>query len=211
MKIMQTMAMVALLISFSLGASTCAPRGGEIQLDHSIKFDGPDSARVMSLVPRKEWVKLEGANGELLARFTLDGGRLRVEREPRELAGFIALAGEGGRGLQILDARGGKLIYQLLREPDGDLKLEDGNRKLLYKMKLRDYGFKTVDAGGAVQSRVREKPGKVSLRDATGRTTLSTEDGIPPAAAACFTLGDLPLVYQTGLALGIIHWGTDRL
>ncbi len=165
----------------------------------------------MKLVPRRERVKLEDANGELLARFTLDAGRLRIERVPHELAGFVVPAGEGGRGLQILDARGGKLIYQLVREPDGDLKLEDGNRKLLYKMKLRDYGFKTVDAGGAVQSRVRVKPGKVSLRDATGRTTLSTEEEIAPAAAACFTLGDLPLVYQTGLALGIIHWGTDRL
>ncbi len=211
MKIVRTTAILALLTAFSIGASRCTPADGEIQLDHAIEFDGLDSARVMKLVPRRERVKLEDANGELLARFTLDAGRLRIEREPRELAGFIALPGEGGRGLQILDARSGKLIYQLLREPDGDLKLEDGNRKLLYKMKLRDYGFKTVDAGGAVQSRVRVKPGKVSLRDATGRTTLSTEEEIAPAAAACFTLGDLPLVYQTGLALGIIHWGTDRL
>lgn len=211
MKIVRTAAILALLTSFSIGASRCTPAGREIQLDHAIEFDGLDSARVMKLVPRRERVKLEDANGELLARFTLDAGRLRVERAPRELAGFVVPAGEGGRGLQILDARGGKLIYQLVREPDGDLKLEDGNRKLLYKMKLRDYGFKTVDAGGAVQSRVRVKPGKVSLRDATGRTTLSTGEEIAPAAVACFTLRDLPLEYQTGLALGIIHWGTDRL
>ena len=209
MKVLQTTAIVALLISFSLGASRCATRGGEIQLDHSIKFDGPDSAGLMKLVPRRERVKLEDANGELLARFTLDAGRLRVERAPRELVGFVVPPGEGGRGLQILDARGGKLIYQLVREPDGDLKLEDHGHNVLYVLKLRDYGFKTVDAGGAVQSRVRVKPKKVSLRDASGRTTLSTRDAIPPAAAACFTLGDLSLEFQTGLALGVIQWGLE--
>jgi hypothetical protein len=207
MKLFQTTAMIALLVSFSLGASMCAPGGGEIRLAHPIKFDGPGDARVMKLVPRKEQVKLEGAHGELLARFAMDGGRLRVEREPHEAAGFIAPPGEGARGLQVLDGSGGKLMYQLLREPDGDMRLEDDAGKLLYKLKLREYGFKTVDASGAVQSRVRVKPGKVSLRDATGQTTLSTEDEIPPAAAACFTLVDLPLAYQTGLALGIIHWG----
>ena len=211
MKIVRTTAIFALLTLFSIGASRCTPTGGEIQLDHAIEFDGLDSARVMKLVPRRERVKLEDANGELLARFTLDAGRLRVERAPRELVGFVVPAGEGGGGLQILDARGGKLIYQLVREPDGDLKLEDHDKNVLYVLKLRDYGFKTVDAGGAVQSRVRVKPEKVSLRDASGRTTLSTRDAIPPAAAACFTLGDLSLEFQTGLALGVIHWGLETL
>ncbi|TDJ05926.1 MAG: hypothetical protein E2O71_10010 [Deltaproteobacteria bacterium] len=210
MKIVRTTAILALLTSFSIGASRCTPAGGEIQLGHAIEFDGLDNARVMKLVPRRERVKLEDANGELLARFTLDAGRLRVERAPRELMGFVVPAEEGGRGLQILDARGENLIYQLVREPDGDLRLEDHGHNVLYVVKLREYGFKTVDAGGAVQSRVRVKPEKVSLRDASGRTTLSTRDAIPPAAAACFTLGDLSLEFQTGLALGVIHWGLEN-
>ncbi len=170
----------------------------------------PNLESYFKLVPRRERVKLEDANGELLARFTLDAGRLRVERAPRELAGFVVPAEEGGRGLQILDARGAKLIYQLVREPDGDLRLEDHGHNVLYVLKLREYGFKTVDAGGAVQSRVRVKPEKVSLRDASGRTTLSTRDAIPAPAMACFTLGDLSLEFQMGLALGIIHWGLEN-
>ncbi len=208
MKIVRTTAILALLTLFSIGASRCGPAGG-IQLDHAIKFDGLDSARVMKLVPRGERVKLEDANGELLASFTLEAGRLRVERASRELAGFVVPAGEGGRGLQILDARGGKLIYQLVRQPDGDLQLEDHGHNVLYVLKLRDYGFKTVDADGAVQSRVRVKPEKISLRDASGRTTLFTRDAIPAPAMACFTLGDLSLEFQTGLALGVIHWGLE--
>ena len=210
MKIVRTTLILALLASFSIGASRCTPAGGEIHLDHAIEFDGPDGARVMKLVPRRERVKLEDANGELLAHFTLDAGRLRVVRAPREVAGFVVHAGEGGRGLQIRDARGRKLIYQLVRDSDGDLQLEDAGHNLLHKLKLRDYGFKTVDAGGAVQGRVRVKPEKISLRDASGRTTLYTRDAIPAAAAACFTLSDLSLEFQTGLALGIIHWGLEN-
>ncbi len=209
-RLWQMTAIWAVLVSRSLGASRCGAPDGEIQLSHAIKFNGPDSKRLMELVPRGERVKLEDPNGQLLARFTLDAGRLRIERAPRELVGFVVPAGEGGRGLQMLDAPGGELIYQLVLEPDGDLRLEDHGHNVHYVLKRREYGFKTVDAGGAVQSRVRVKPEKVSLRDASGRTTLSTRDAIPAAAAACFTLGDLSLEFQTGLALGIIHWGLEN-
>ncbi len=91
------------------------------------------------------------------------------------------------------------------------MRLENGSGNLLYKMKRRDYGFKTVDADGRVESRVRVKESKLSLRDATGATTLSTYDVIAPAAFACFTLRELPIEHQAALALGIIHWGPDSL
>jgi len=198
-------------VSLSLGASRCGVPDSEIRLSHAIKFDGPNGKRLMELVPRGQRVKLENARGELVVRFRLEAGRLRIELASRELVGFVAPQAADTGGLQVVGARGASVLYRLRREPDGDLKLQDGAGRTVYEVKLRDYGFKTVDARGAVQSRVRVKPTKVSVRDAAGKTTLSTDDSIPPPAAACFTLNGLPLEFQTGLALAIIHWGASSL
>jgi len=201
--------LVAVLILASLGTQPCGVPGEELKLDHAISFDGPDGERLMKLVPRGERVKLEDANGELVVRLRLEAGRLRIERAPRELVGFIVPGAEDGNELRVLDSRGGLVLYRLFREPDGDLRLMSRWNKTLHKAKKRDYGFKTVDAADQVQTRVRVKGSKLSIRDAAGKTVLSTEDALPPAAAACFTLSHLSIEYQTGLALGIIYWGLD--
>jgi hypothetical protein len=202
---------LAFLIAASAGLYGCGPPDGEIRLDHSIAFDGVDGTRILKIVPRKGRVNLQDAKGEPLARFKLDEGGLRIERAPRELIGFVAPAASDGKGLQLLASAKGDVLYRLVSEPDGDLRLENGQGSLLYKMKKRDYGFKTVDAMDRVQSRVRVKKAKVSVRDAAGRTTLSTDDPIPAAAVACFTLPNLPVEHQTGLVLAVIHWGPGAL
>ena len=206
MRVRETLLVAA---SILLGVWACGTPDGGIQLDHPINFDGQDGTRALKLVPGKEQVKLQDGNGELLARFELVDGRLQVNRAPPELTGFVVPA--AGGGFHMLEPNESRVLYRLSREPDGDLRLETGSGNLLYKMKRRDYGFKTVDADGRVESRVRVRESKISRRDATGATTLSTSDVIAPAAFACFTLRELPIEHQAALALGIIHWGPDSL
>ncbi len=184
---------------------------GEIQLRHSIELEAPDGTRSLRLVPRSGRVKLQDGNHELLASFKLVEGRLRIARAPRELVGFVVPKTGEVKGLLIIHPSDDRVLYRLTRERDGDLRLVDQNGQVVYESKLRDYGFKTVDAEGRVQSRVRVREGKTSLRNAAGETTLSTKDGIPAAAMACFTLRSLSLEHRVALALGIIHWGVDSL
>lgn len=204
--------LLLLLVLVSTGTSRCGNDVGEIRLDHPIKFDGPDGARSLKILPRPGMVKLEDGEDRLLARFKLVGERLEVERgEPRELLGFVARPPDGSPGIHILAPEQGKVRYRVLREPDGDVRLENGAGTLLYKLKKRDYGFKTVDARDRVQSRLRQRSSKVSVRDATGETTLSTDDPVSPAAAAFLTLGSLPVESRVALLLGVVHWGADSL
>ncbi len=207
---LRAVALATIVLVVSPGAYRCGAPVEEIRLEATIRFDGADGRRLMKLVPRRGQVKLEDAAGDLVARFKLVEGHLRVEGNDRAQLGVVVPADPDGMELHLLEGDHGKLLYRLTREPDGDLRLEDGAR-LLYESKKREYGYKTVDGEGRVRSRVRVKQNKISLREADGQTTLSTKDAIPPAAVACFTWLGLSVEHQTALALGLVHWARSGL
>ncbi len=204
-----------MLLAAAITFAGCKTRGsanpGEtIRLESGVEFDGPDGADLLSLDPRQTGVRLSDGAGATRARYQLVEGRLQIRESVGKPVGFVARAPDGGRGLRILDASE-RVIFVLRSEPDGDLRLEDAEEVTVYELKSRDYGLKVVGASGELEAKVRTRKGKISLRNADGKTVLGTRAAIPPVAVACLALRDLRLSYRLGLALAILHWGEEVL
>lgn len=204
----------AALIAVAIG---CATPGGEpessprlpagSQLELEVDFDAEVQGEALQLTPRAGGVvTLEDGDGDLVAAFRLAGELLEVEAANGERVGVVARSEDRPGGLRVLQVPGGTPLYELRPEPDGDVKLTDAAGRLLYELKLRDYGFKVVDAQGSVESRVRARPEKISIRNPAGVTVLTTREPIPPLAAACISLREFPLEYAGALAVAVIHW-----
>ncbi len=192
------------LLAVSAALAACATAGGLGMYD-DIEFDGPEGTDFLELTPRYDGVDLVDGYGDPFGRYALEGGTLRVRDGTGNELGSVQPT-EGGAGLELRGHRDGALLFLLDREPDGDLRLEDGAGKTLGKLKRRDDGYRVVDAEGRNRGRVRARTGKISLRDAAGNTRLSTRDPVPPEAVACFAFDEIPLAFQGGCALAIVHW-----
>jgi hypothetical protein len=192
-----------LLLLLTLAAwAGCA--GSRINLDHDVEFDGPDGKRLWKLESDVGNVELEDAYSRDLHEFRPQRGGITFE----DSAGRdLEVQGADG-GLLLRDRATGVLLYRLRPERDGDYRLEEGEGTVVYQMKRRDYGYKVLGAGERM-FKVRRKPGKISIRDRTGATILSTRDSFPPLAASCFCFDTLPIEMRAGLALGVVHWRLD--
>ena len=189
----------------ALGALVGCASGGGIGLWGEIEFDGPEGTDFLALAPQSDGVDLEDGYGDRFGSYALENGVLRVRDGSLNELGFIQPA-EGGQALELRGSGEGDLLFRLDREPDGDMRLEDGAGKVLGKLKRRDDGYKIVDAADQERARVKARPGKTSLRDPAGQTRLSTRDAIPEEAMACFAFDEIPLAFQGGCALAVVHW-----
>lgn len=207
-----TRATLALLSTLFLACSTTSAlspplAAGGIKLGSEIEFDSSDPQASLELVPKHQNVELEEADEDIVARYRLTDGHIEVQTASGAIAGYIGPLEQNEPGFAILKQPGGPALYRLRLEPDGDLKLQDANGQVLYKLKRRDYGLKVVRANDELESRVRIKGEKTSVRNADGETVFSTRDPLPLATAACLSLVDFPLEFGAGLGLAIIHWG----
>lgn len=198
-------------IALSCANVPAQPLGGGIRLAYSIEFDGADGNDLVQLEPRPTAVTLLDPSRNPLARFRMQDGYLVGTSTSSAPAVFVSPAESGDRGLRILDAMGGNVLYRLRSELDGDVRLEDAKQKTLYEIKLRDYGLKVERSDGEVQAKVRISEAKISVRDPEGKTVFTTRDPVPASIAACLTMNEIPLTFRVGLALGILHWGEERL
>jgi hypothetical protein len=188
------------------GPPTESPiEAGGIQLASGIELEGANGADVLRLKPRESDVQLTDGDGTTIARFRIEEGRLRIREAVGGPVGFVER--EEGMGFRIVEAPSGEVLYTLRAEPDGDLRLGDGNGELVYEIKARDYGFKVIDAKGQLEGKIRTKEGKISVRDAAGETVLGTRDPVPAVAVACLALRSVRLSYRAGLLLAVLHWG----
>jgi hypothetical protein len=201
----------ALLCLFALAvtAAACAtlPAAGGLSLRHDVGFEGADSTTAFELRPNATAIDVESATNQLLARLTLDGARLRVENGEGELRGFVVPPATGSRSYHVIQADGSTQLFEFSREPDGDLNLKDAAGAYVYKIKLRDNGYKVEDMAGATETRIRAREGKISLRNASDETVLSTRDPFSAEAAAAISLEKVPFEFAAGLAVAVSHWG----
>jgi hypothetical protein len=201
----------ASLCSFALAVAAfgCAtlPEAGGLSLRHDVEFEGPDSATAFQLRPTATAIDVESATDQLLARLTLDGARLRVENGKGELRGFVLPPAAGSRSYRVVQADGSTQLFEFSREPDGDLNLEDAAGNDVYKIKLRDDGYKVEDMAGAMETRIKAREGKISLRNAADETFLATRDPLSPEAAAAISLEKVDFEFAAGLAVAVSHWG----
>jgi hypothetical protein len=188
----------------ALGVLAGCAHGGGLDVWDDVEFEGPEGTDFLALEPQPDAVDLQDGYGDRFGSYALEDGVLRVRDGERHDLGFIQPA-EGGEALELRES-GGALLFRLEREPDGDLRLEDGSGGVLAQIKRRDDGFKIVDAGDRERARVKARRGKTSLRDPAGQTRLSTRDAIPAESIACFAFEEIPLAFQGGCSLAVVHW-----
>ncbi len=171
-------------------------------LSGKIKFKTGDGDTAFSLKPEEDGAKLVNADERELARFNLNGSKLKIKGPDDNVLGYV-IASDGK--LKIKDSEQEKELWRLQQQSDGDWKLEDGREQLIYKIKVREYGFEIEDATEHSVFKVKLKEGKTSIRNASDQTLYYTKDQVPTLATTCLgfeSIKNLPL--QAGLMTMLI-------
>jgi hypothetical protein len=143
-------------------------------------------------------VNLYDSRGTKLSSYRIAKDRITITTDDSK--GSIV---RGQDEFTLTDANAKPTGLLLSREPDGDLRIDrDGER--LFDLKIRDYGYKIVDARGVELGRVRAGAGSIKVRDHARTLILETKAPLSPAAVACWIL---PLQEAGALTLAITAWG----
>ncbi|MBE9080027.1 hypothetical protein IQ241_22505 [Romeria aff. gracilis LEGE 07310] len=176
--------------------------------DEKIKFKQADGSERFSIKFKPDGAKLVDGEDRELARFTLDADRkIKIKDAEDSVLGYV-VSQDGYWKLE--NAEQTEELFILRQQPDGDLKLEDGRDRALYRIKLRDYGYEIETPEKQSLYKVKAKEGKISLRDASDQTVLSTRSAILPAAVACFGFDELTPEQQAALAYAVNLAGGER-
>jgi len=198
---------VAIAIAM-FGTLACVNGGnnGTLRLKNDITFEAVDGQAVLRITPDGDAVHIEDGAGTELLRLVLEPGRITILNAEKKPIGAVLPPTAEGRGYRVVTDDEAPPIFELRPEPDGDFRVLDGNAALVYRAKLRDYGFKIVDRDGKVRSRVRSKNTKTSLRDRSGVTFMTTRDALSAASAAALALEDLRFAYAVALSVAMVQW-----
>ena len=74
------------------------------------------------------------------------------------------------------------------------------------KMKVRDDGYKIVNADDQQLGRVKLRSSKISIRDKSGKEVLKTDDTRSALAASCFQLAGLTMPEKGAFAVAVLTW-----
>ncbi len=187
-----------------------SPSGaGGLRVRQKIEFDDSRGNEFLKLEPDEKEIELQTASGKKIASIKLRDGTIRLKNGGGQKVASIVLVPGEYVGLRVSKPDQGDLLFKYGKEPDGDFKLENERGITLYKLKKRAYGYKIEDGNEKILYRVRARDSKTSMRDASGKTVLSTRNPIPAAAAACLTFAKVPVEIRAGLCVAVIHWGLD--
>lgn len=150
-----------------------------------LKVKTNSGATEMSLKPKDDGAKLVDASEQELARYNIQGDKLKI-KDPRDnVLGYVV--GAAPR-FKVKDATQEQDLFKLIGQDDGDWKLEDAHDTLLYKIKRRPYGFEIEDPSKKSLYKIKVNGPKTSIRDATEETVRYTNDPVHPLAFACLAL-----------------------
>ena len=190
--------LIALPLALLLGcASTPGPYGG------SVEFEDASGRMVFELRSgSSDSLRMRSESGALICQLQPEGEAVRVlDARGRKLGTVVPL--QDGVGL-LVRSETGQELYKLIVESDGDFKLRDASGANLYVGKHRSYGFKVLDASDVVESRVKVREGRVSVRDGSGQKYLKAKLESPdPLAMAMLTLQDVPIYFAAGLSFAV--------
>jgi len=184
-------------------------KDGGIRLSHDVDFRNVAEATSFRLQPADGAIRAEGGGGELLALVELRGDQFSVVDSRGRLVASVRFATDRPGDVHLLSPAG-TLLLRLSTEPDGDLRVEDAEGAIVYKAKRRDYGFKVVDGDGRLESRIRLRKSKTSLRDASGTTYLTTRDFLPADAVAILSMESVRFEHAVGLSVALAHRHLDE-
>jgi hypothetical protein len=193
-------------LGLGLGCASAGPTPVAFPSAHPVVFDAEDGATAFQLAPNGESISLRNGKKAVLASVRESGGRLAIEDASGEVAWFIERRPGASLRLRVIEAKNGATAFVIKSDSDGDVKVENGEKKRMAVAKRRDYGFKLVDPGGKLIARIRSRSGKTSVRDAAGTTYLTTRDAIPAEAVALLVFERFPIEVAAGLGVATAFW-----
>lgn len=152
------------------------------RLTAKLKFKTGNGDEAFSIKPQDDGAKLIDSDDKELARFKLDGSKLKIKDADDVVLGYIVATDDH---YKIKDAKQEVELWKLQRQQDGDWKLKNGQDELVYKIKPREYGFEILDPAEATVFKAKLKEGKTSLRDRSEKTVYSSHDKLPTVAMTC--------------------------
>jgi len=171
-----------------------------------VDFEAADGRVAIRLEPRGESIRVEGRGGIVLATIRADAERLVVEDAHGRAIWFIESPGPQERRIRVRTPGDEGVAFEVKRDPDGDLEVRDEYGRRTLVAKRRAYGYKIVSGEGEAVARVRARPGKISVRNRSGTTYLSTRDEIPVEAVALLMMETLPIEAAAGLGVAVAFW-----
>ncbi len=170
-------------------------------LTDSVKFKRDSGADAFSLKPKDNGAKFVDGNDKELARLTVDANqKVKIKDASDKVLGYVVKK-EGY--WKIEDANQTKELFILRHQSDGDYKLEDGANTQIYRIKVRSDGFEIETPQKQSLYKVEAKEEKISLRNASEKTILSTKSKILPIAVACFGFDKLSREQKAALAYAV--------
>ena len=167
-------------------AATPAPRPTAIPVvAEKLKVKSGSGETAFSIKPKDDGAKLVDAGEVELARFNAAAGKVKVKDADDVVLGYIVKSGER---FKVEDPSQEVELFKLIPQADGDWKLEDARETLIYKIKLREYGFEIEDDAEHSLYKIKVKGDKTSLRDAADQTVYYTDEPVKPLAFACLGL-----------------------
>ncbi len=181
----------------SEGSSASESSGGSVKaLTQKVVFKGE---KRLEIKPKDDGAKLVGEGEQEIARYKVKGDAYKVKNPSDEAIGYIK-----PRGNKIkIEGPNKEVWFVLVRQDDGDLKLEDGHDTLIYKVKVKGENRKIEDASGTKIGEVKVKDDHVELRDASDNDRLKTHDKADPDAVACLGFDRVDLPLRVGLFVAI--------
>ncbi len=193
-------------LALTAAVALCTLGAGDTPLiREKIEFKKANGDEAFRLDPEAGGVELQLPGEKKLAAYERVGDKIHILLKKSSIEGTVEASKKHDR--YTLRGADGKKVERILAvEPDGDWQVLDANEKLLRKLKLRDNGFKVVDAEDQEVGRIKVSKDKISLRDVGGKEVLYTKSSVHPLAAACFQLDGVTLPAKGALAVAIILW-----
>ncbi len=166
-----------------------------------IKFKQGNGDEKFSLKLKPNGAKLVDNSDNELARLTTDNNqKIKIKDAADQVLGYVVTQENYWK---VENAEQTEELYILRRQKDGDYKLEEGNDSPVYRIKVRDYGYEIETPDKTSLYKVKLKAGKLSLRNATGDTVLSTKSPMSTIAIASFGFDVLTPPQQAALAYAL--------
>jgi len=171
-----------------------------------VKWKAAAAAESFAIKVKEDGAKLVDAQENELARLRAEPGKVRIKDAAEQPLGAVHVKASQWH---LKDAAG-KVLFQLVRQDDGDLKLQDGGGSLLFRIKRRDYGAEVETPDDRSLFKAKRKNGGLALRDAEEATVLSSDEAGDPQAAALLVVPGLTLPQRAALWYVLEHPSTAQ-
>jgi hypothetical protein len=182
----------------SSASPAAAPAAAGGAAGDRVKIKKGDGSTAFEIKGKDDGAKVVDANEAELYRLKAKKGKVKVRDPQDKTLGYVKHYPDGDY-FKVKDASQETDLFKLQPQADGDWKLEDGNQKLLCKLKKRDYGWVVRDAEEKDLFKVKVADGKTSLRNAKDETVYYTKGKVSSLAFCALGLSQLDESQRLGL------------